>query len=237
MPARYFEQVDAAQAKEHARIVDERGQRPVHAGLFGAGTGGPPGICVVAPDAPGLLAAISAALMLEDLDVTRADAYTRRTPSGQYEAVDLFWVRRAFVESAAPLSEADVPAIASTLTELLSHPGAPSVPARATLAITPGTAETSVRFTENLDSSWLTLELESNDRTGLLLAVTAALFAEGIQIVGSRIRTHGLRVHDRFDLVDADGSAITGTRRQRIELAVLVAVDGPFHGPAGSGRP
>ena len=59
----------------------------------------------------------------------------------------------------------------------------------------------------------------------MLLAVAEALFKEGVQIVGSRIRTGGERVLDRFDLLELDGSRKLGTRLQRIQLAVLAAVD------------
>jgi UTP:GlnB (protein PII) uridylyltransferase len=92
---------------------------------------------------------------------------------------------------------------------------------------TPGAVETSVRFIEPKGTSSLVLELETSDRTGLLLAVTQALFAEGVQIKGSHISTRELRVHDRFELAESDGSPIVGTRLQRIQLAVLVAVDTP----------
>ena len=60
----------------------------------------------------------------------------------------------------------------------------------------------------------------------LLPAITGALFPEGIQIIGSQVTTRGLRVHDRFYVTEADGSRLAGTRLQRIQLAVLAAVDG-----------
>jgi len=227
MPQSYRARFDAAAAREHARIAHERGRRLAHAGLFGKTHGAGPALCVVARDAPGLLASISASLMLEGFDITQADAYTRRLRRGAYEAVDLFWVRRERQDSIVPLTDEDASAVRATLVEVLSGSGSLRPPPRAASGETPGAAETSIRFTEPEAGNWLTLELEANDRTGLLLAVTSALFSEGVQIIGSRIVTRGLRAHDRFDLVESDGSRLAGTRLRRIQLAVLAAVDGP----------
>jgi [protein-PII] uridylyltransferase len=225
MPERYRREFEPAAVRQHARIAAARGARPAHAGRFVSGPGA--GLCVVAPDAPGLLAAISAALMLEGFDITRADAYTRRASEQSYEAVDLFWVRRMSSERSLPLSEEDALAVRNALLELLREGGVGRSPLRSLAGISPGTAETRVRFSEPAGVPWLTLELESNDRPGLLSVVASTLYAEGVQIVGSRIRTHGLRVHDSFDLLEGDGSPIAGTRLQRIQLAVLTAVDDP----------
>jgi UTP:GlnB (protein PII) uridylyltransferase len=230
MPKRYRKEFSLALARQHAHIAASRGSRPIYADLFSGGNLDGPGLCVVAPDSPGLLAVICTGLMLEDLDITRADAYTRRTSNGDYEAVDLFWVRRSPFERPAPLTESDLSAVQSALNELLRH-GQVYRRAHATLlGISPGTSETSVRFCENYDVPWLTLELESNDRPGLLAVITNTLAAEGVQIVESRIRTHGLRVHDSFDIIESDGTCPTGTRLQRLQLAVFSAIDGPHHG-------
>ncbi len=228
MPHRYREQFSRAEIREHARVVLGRGQLPVHAGLCGAGRG-EPALCVVAVDVPGLLSAISASLMLEGFDIDEAEAFTRRASRGKAEAISLFRVRRRRREEWAPLETADVAAVRGTLLEVLGGRDALRLQAQALAGTSPGTAETHVRFLDHPAETRLTLELETNDRTGLLLAVTTALFAEGVQIVGSRVRTHGLRAIGRFDLVEADGDRINGKRLQRIQLAVLTAVDGRRH--------
>ncbi|HMA92238.1 MAG TPA: hypothetical protein VKP30_06105 [Polyangiaceae bacterium] len=53
------------------------------------------------------------------------------------------------------------------------------------------------------------------------------LAVEGVQILDCRIRTHGQRVHDYFDIVESNGTRPSGVRLQRIELAVLVALGRP----------
>jgi UTP:GlnB (protein PII) uridylyltransferase len=125
------------------------------------------------------------------------------------------------------LGDSDIVAVKGTLLELLGKKGPLAPKKRVVVVPTPGSAETSVRFLEHPSEARLTLELDTNDRAGLLLAVSEALFREGVQIVGSRIRTSGARVLDRFDLLELDGSRISGTRLQRIQLAVLAAVDSP----------
>jgi len=229
LPARYSEQFDTDAIRQHAKIARDRRKRPAHAGLFDGGVGGP-ALCVVAADGPGLLAAISASLMLEGFDIIHAEAFTRWSPPTGFEAVDLFWVRR--MDRRGLLGESDVVAVKRTLLELLGKRGPLGPKKRVALAPTPGSAETSVRFLEHPSEARLTLELDTNDRAGLLLAVSEALFREGVQIVGSRIRTSGGRVLDRFDLLELDGSRISGTRLQRIQLAVLAAVDSPGGAPS-----
>jgi [protein-PII] uridylyltransferase len=235
MPERYRQEFDRTTTRQHARVATARNRLPIYADLFPGNSANGPGICVVADDAPGLLAVISTGLMLEGFDIIRADAYTRRTLRGDYEAVDLFWVRRSPPKSDTPLTEEDSLAIRNTLLELVGSGTARKHLELALKGISPGESETRVRFRDIRGVPWLTLELEANDRPGLLAAVTAALASEGIQIIDSRVRTYGLRVHDYFDILGADGSRPTGANLQRIQLAVFSAIDGPFRSASVSG--
>lgn len=226
MPERYQKRFDSIAARNHARIVSLRKGKRAHAETFEFE--GSLVLCVVAPDAPGVLAAISAGLMLTGFDIQRAEAYTRSTDSGA-EAVDFFWIRRyhAVAERAAQvtsLSSRELASILATLSELLEQ-GTAAVQGRPEPILTAGNAEASVRFLEDRDGPTVTLQVETNDRTGLLLTVCNALFAERVQIVGSRIQTLGHRASDQFDLLEADGSELQGTRLQRIKLSVLGAID------------
>lgn len=230
MPERYRQEFGKVSARQHARIAISRGKHPIYVDAFSGTSATGPGICVVAPDAPGLLAVISAGLMLEGFDITRVDAYVRRTSAGEFEAVDLFWVRRASTEQAVTASDEELSALRATLRDLLSSGNIRKHLESAPSGTSPGASETRVQFRYVRGSPWMTLELQSNDRPGLLAVVTAALTAEGVKIIDSRIRTHGLRVHDYFDILESDGSKPSGTRLQRIQLAVLIAVDGPNHG-------
>lgn len=231
MPERYRQEFGRISARQHARTVAERGKQGIIAGTFSGSNAAGPGVCVVAPDAPGLLALISTAILLEGFDITRADAYTRRTPKDTFEAVDLFWVRRRSMGSPAALNAEELASLKSRLNDLVSNGNARNRLLGTLSGISSGASETRVQFKHVRGSPYVTLELESNDRPGLLALVASALATNGVRILDSRIRTHGLRVHDYFDIVDADGTRPTGIRLQLIQLATISAVDGSGHGP------
>ncbi len=239
MPIRYRKRFDWVAARRHAHIAHARGKSRAHADTFERD--GQVVLCVVAPDAPGVLSAISAGILLTGFDIQQAEAYVRRPARSPHEAVDLFWLRRESGNELLSLSAKEVTSILFTLTELLQQGGVLS-PARHSRTTKPDDAETTVRFLERVPEQGpeLTLEVETSDRTGLLATLSAALFAEGVQIVASRIKTSGFRAADQFDLIDADGSQLSGTRLQRVKLGVLAALDqsSPLQGlVGGSERP
>jgi UTP:GlnB (protein PII) uridylyltransferase len=226
MPTRYRESFDGPAVRQHARIAHERAAEPAHVGRFSVDQPGGPALCVVAMDAPGVLAAICASLMVEGFEVMQAEAFTRTNPAGESEAVDLFWVRRVLADQRGPLTEDDALAIRATLVPLLRGEVGMRRRTPKPHKATPAATETALRFVEREEAPWLTLHVHTNDRSGLLLAITSTLLQEKIQITQARIRTDGTRVHDSFDLVQADGTQIPRRRLQRIQLAVLAAIDG-----------
>lgn len=210
----------------HATVVRDRGAAIIHAGLMGPARGASSALCIVADDRPGLLATISAALVLRGIDVLDAEAYTRRTPAGRAEALDLFWVRRADPERRdEPLGADEVGELDRLLADLCEG----RVDAATLLALSPapdkGPVETTVRFHEGADGKLTTLEVETGDRSGLLFALARALHEQGVQIEQSEVKTVGDRVRDRFQLVEVDGSQIAPSRRLAIQVAVLTAVE------------
>jgi [protein-PII] uridylyltransferase len=227
MPASYRKNFDGAAIAVHARLAKSR---PAHAVKVGSFPSGRPGtaLCVVADDRPGLLATISAALVIQRLDVIEAEAYTRREHGRPDEAVDVFWVRHDPPEKrGAPVTAEDIEGLRTTLMGLLegrvdreraSDPGL-------VRPETPSSVETVVRFLEGDDGSFATLEVETGDRSGLLLALAQALFQQRVQIIASQVKTNGVRVFDRFSIVELDGKPIGAPRRLEIQVAVLTAVD------------
>src|SRR5579862_8621497 len=95
MPSRYGVLFDPRTIRRHAGVVFRRGSRPAWAEVWRTLPDGSAALCVVAEDRPGLLSAIAAALVLHRLDVITALVFSRTLPSGECEAVDLVWVRRA----------------------------------------------------------------------------------------------------------------------------------------------
>lgn len=238
LPESYRRNFDGRAMAAHFAIAEARGDELVSVGCFPSSRPGT-ALCVVAEDRPGLLATISASLVLARLDVIEAEAYTRRRPDFTDEAVDIFWVRHDPPElRKEPIGPEHVAQLKSTLAGLLegkldrSRIGEPSRPTQ-----TPSAVETVVRFIEGSDGSFATLEVETGDRSGLLLALSQALFNQRVQIIASQVKTTGTRVFDRFSIVEFDGSPINTTRRLEIQVAVLSAVDPiigqrPSHAPA-----
>lgn len=223
MPKAYRKAFSDAERAAHASIVAARGSQAARVARFEARRGEGWALCVVADDRPGLLATISAALVEAQLDVVDAEAYTRRVPAGRTEAVDVFWVRHSEPERrASPVSEAELLSLEQVLLDLLlgrRDPRATPVPSTGPIGV-----DTIVRFIESEAGDLSTLEVETGDRSGLLLALSNALYALAVQIVGSEVRTKGARVFDRFQITELDGSPIGAERRLAIQVAVISAV-------------
>ncbi len=236
MPESYRKNFDGRAMAAHAALASGCVDL-VNIGTFPSSRPGT-ALCVVAEDRPGLLATISAALVLSRLDVIEAEAYTRKRPGAPDEALDVFWVRHDPPElRGQPVEGEHVEALKKTLIGLLegkldgarvSEPSRPST--------TPSAVETVVRFIEASDGSFATLEVETGDRSGLLLALAQALFKQRVQIVSSQVKTTGTRVYDRFSIVEFDGAPISPTRRLDIQVAVLTAID-PIVGHSATASP
>ena len=211
--------------EDHARLVAERQARPAAVGRFHSRRDlGAEAICVVADDRPGLLATISAALVVEQLDVVHAEAYTRSSGPGRNEAVDVFWVRDQRASGSSTVSDERLARLESTLVDLIEGRQTLSQVPRPRPA--PNTAfQARVRFIEDDDGQLSTLEVETADRSGLLLALAEALFEQKVQIVRSEVHTEKYRVQDRFVLLELDGTAIGPDRRLEIQVAVLRAIE------------
>lgn len=227
LPASYRGNFDQAAIAAHARIARERESAPANIGAFFSNRVPGAAICVVADDRPGLLATISAALVLCGLDVIEAEAYTRRVRGQHDEAVDIFWVRHEDpADHRLGLSQDELLRLSQTLIGLIEgkldrKKADPSGRA----AATPSAKETVVRFIEGEDGTFATLEVETFDRSGLLLALSQALFSQRVQIVGSQVKTRGGRVFDRFHIVEFDNKPISPARRLEIQVAILSAID------------
>jgi [protein-PII] uridylyltransferase len=231
MPPRYRDSFDGVAIREHAAIVGRRAAAAAHVEIWRRLPNGRAIACVVADDRPGLLSLISAALVVQALDVVSAQAYTRALADREgAEAVDFLWLRRD-ADLAMPIRSADAVQLSEVLSGLLTGgltmesvirraKGRPSAP--------PG-ASTRVAFNETSDAGLSVLTVETFDRPGLLLAITLALFKARVQIVGTDVVTSEGRVVDRFTIVELDGAPILRHRRGAVQTAVLTAIDALAH--------
>jgi [protein-PII] uridylyltransferase len=150
---------------------------------------------------------VTAALAAADLDVR--------------DAVVATWADGAVVESftvTGPRPDPDVlrTAIATGLDRPLTWRPAP---------------DTDVDFDGDA-SPWHTVcEVRAADRPALLLDVTAALAAAGVEVVAAGVHADDGLVVDRFDLVGRGGAKLTPADRDRVRRLLH---DGPRR--AGTGR-
>ena len=232
MPARYRELFDGRAAREHSRIVERRAGAPAHAEIWKRLPGGGAVICVVAPDRPGLLSFISAALVVQALDVVAAQVFTRASPDGP-EAVDFFWLQReAAVES--PVLASHASAIESVVAGLMSRELTIESVMRRTgvRPMPPAGSSTRVMFDDSPDAGRTILRVETFDRPGLLLAITQALSRARVQIIASEAQSRDGQVVDQFTLTEFDGTALRDNRRGVLRVEVLSAIDAVSRGEA-----
>jgi [protein-PII] uridylyltransferase len=225
MPPRYRELFDGAAAREHAAIVERRGDSPVHAELWKRLPRGRAVVCVVAADRPGLLSFIAASLVVHGMDVEAAQAFTRETTG---EAVDLFWLRRD-ATLASPVLEADIARVSALLRDLVSGRTTIDEITARTRPEPPADAATRVTFEETEDGGVSVLTVETFDRPGLLLSVTRALYRARVQIIASEATSDGGHVVDRFSIVELDGAPLRANRRGLLQVEVLAAIDALRH--------
>ncbi len=91
-----------------------------------------------------------------------------------------------------------------------------------------------MRFIEDESGALSTLEVETADRSGLLLTITSVLTRSNVQIIASMVNTTGALVFDRFQLREQDGAFIGPKRRRQIQQAVLAALGLASFGPVAA---
>jgi [protein-PII] uridylyltransferase len=224
MPSHYGERFDLGAAREHAAIAERRRSGVVHAEIWRSLPGGVAAVCVLADDRPGLLSFVSAALVVNGLDVEAAQAFTRATDPP--EAFDVFWLRRDRGIKASVMP-GDIVRIAETLQELVTGRKTIEDVAREAerrRTEVPPAGSTRVAWVRG-DAGETVLTVETFDRPGLLLAITSALFRARVQIVSSEATVKRGRIVDRFTLVEFDGAPLRAGRHGTLQVEVLGAID------------
>ncbi|MDB4933137.1 MAG: [Protein-PII] uridylyltransferase [Labilithrix sp.] len=231
MPERYLLSNAPDAICAHARVALDRTRerRAVQAALVPSRHPEVSELCVVAEDAPGLLARIAAAITASRLEVLGAQVYSRKVGSTT-EAVDLFWVRDARgnadgVAQAMPRLLRDLESLCSGATsadELLQDRIGTASPWRER----PSPAVLSEVVVDDRASPGHTVvEVFAKDRPGLLYSLARAMHELGLGIALSKINTEGTKVADVFYVNELDGSKVApGPRFKAIRDALLAAV-------------
>jgi [protein-PII] uridylyltransferase len=225
LPNDYRDRFNEQQVVIHHATADRRRRtgHAVAASLFPWNEPGTRALCVVAEDRPGLLSKLSRALTQLGCDVDSALAFTRSPGSGlAAEAVDFFFIRSTLTDSAGGTFDESTVSAFVALTEQILNEDSDSAPP--ILPLPHQVSDTTVRFLEDKKGALTVLEVETSDRSGLLWALTRALYQENVQITASKISTVNGRVHDRFVLSELDGTSIGAERRLVIQVAVLTAL-------------
>jgi [protein-PII] uridylyltransferase len=226
MPRSYREVFDRGAIEAHAAIVERRGAGSTRVELWRELPERLVAVCVVADDCPGLLSRISAAFVAHEIDVVGAQAFCRRRPDSQVEAVDFFWVRRRSETGATlPLRSADIANFSDTLDALVRGRANFDRAAQFARAVRAVGDSTRVRFECDERAGQTVLTVEGPDRPGLLYAIAEALFRERVQIVHSEVSTHAGRVLDRFSLTELDGAPVHRARLLGLQTTVLGAIE------------
>ncbi len=178
---------------------------------------------VVALDAPGLFAKVAGVLALNGGSILGATAHTRSDDV----AVDTFTV--VTPDGASPSwwarVEGDlVDAVAGRLA-LRARVAKRARQEQRRLDRLPD-VETSVSVQEDESGSASVLEVRTQDRVGVLFAITDALAELELDIVVARIQTMGHEVVDVFTVRDGDGNPLTADHATEVELGVTAALDG-----------
>ncbi|MFO0587586.1 MAG: [protein-PII] uridylyltransferase [Polyangiaceae bacterium] len=217
----------------HGEVVRKHAQNLVSVSLVPSRHPGAAEICVVAPDQPGLLAKITAALAASRLEVHAAQIYSRRVdgapPEAEFQAVDIFWVRdrgdgvSGVARSVAKLS-ADITSLltgAKDAVELAQKRYQGSL-RRATPKV-----RTQVTVDDRASRTHTVIEVFAEDRPGLLFAIAETLYELGLSIAVAKINTEGTRVADVFYVSEGrDGAKVSPSRTPEVKSRILGVLQG-----------
>jgi [protein-PII] uridylyltransferase len=244
---RLFTQLTPRQAARHARLVAvaRAAEPPVAIEVHCWPLKGHSEVAIVAPDAPGVLAAIAGALTASRVDVLGAvlghvdlvgggagvgpgDGEARRL------VTDVFYVRD-LKGAAIPEDDARWQRLLGDLRALLGGPPDPAevatliarrrpssgMPKR----VTPGVV-TEIRLDD--DSAQATIiEVATRDRMGVLYAITHTLAELGLDISLAKVSTEGERVSDVFYVTRGGRRVTDEAERAHLIEQLRAAVDEP----------
>ncbi|MDX1510510.1 MAG: [protein-PII] uridylyltransferase [Nitriliruptorales bacterium] len=177
---------------------------------------------VVARDTPGLFAKVAGVLALHGGSVVTADAFT----SGAGLAVDTFVVAPPDHATASwwLRVEGDVAEAIAGRMALRARVRRKAADEQRRLARLPD-VQTSVRTADDPAGQATVLEVHTQDRVGVLYAITAAMAELHLDIVMARIQTMGNEVVDSFFVTGSEGLPLDEAHVEELVLAVTAALD------------
>jgi [protein-PII] uridylyltransferase len=186
---------------------------------------------LAAVDTPGLLAEVTGVLHANRIDVVDAAIYSRDpAPDEEPEALDIFRVRDGY--GRAVTDETKWKKIRTDLEAVLSG----QVPVETLVALRPNAGSvvawrtpavpTEIKIDNDVSRECSVIEVITEDRPGVLYAISRTLFVEGLDIHRSKIATEANRAVDTFYVrTKATNEKVTAPARiQEIKQALLAAL-------------
>ena len=164
-------------------------------------------VTVVAPDRPGLLAAVTGVLALHGCNVLRASIGS----AGEHGAVEAFDIEPAF-DRAPDWDGVEAQLVAALDGQLDLEAALASQEATYARGRRPAAAHApriAVRLDERTSELATILEVRAPDRRGVLHRITAALADAGLDVVAALVDTLGHEVVDTFYVRDRDGNKLS----------------------------
>jgi [protein-PII] uridylyltransferase len=208
LPDRYFAEQEADTIASHVRLMRTREGRcamavtPSERGTFSE-------LVVIADDQPGLLAEIAGVLYANRIDVLDAAIYCRDpTPTKPGEAVDIFRIRKE--PDGALTEENRIEALRRDMDSVLSgqatveslvakRPKSSALYQRAK----PQVKATEVNIDNDASRAFTIVEVFTEDKPGVLYAITHTLTEQGLDIHRSRVGVAADQVADIFYVRDS----------------------------------
>ncbi len=221
LPASYPLAFDAEAMARHRRLLDAR---ETAVDWAPGAADGYLDVTVVAPDRPGILAAVTGVLALHGLDVHDAAAYTR--VDGM--ALEAYRIADPFgrVGDAAGREVVDRDVVAGLsggldLDERVKSRAA-TYAARRRRGSAPQAAE--VVFDPGASDFATVVEVHADDEIGLLYRICRTLFTLGLNVRLAKVATIGERVVDTFYLLTDLGEPLDAEESERLKAALLAVL-------------
>jgi [protein-PII] uridylyltransferase len=221
-PDRYFAENTARRISSHIQLIRARRARKENSIIDVSHQRrlGVTEMVVVALDTPGLLAEVTGVLHANRIDVVDAAIYSREAAAAgeAAEALDIFRVRDGMGSSVTDEARwrkirGDLESVLSgrvkVETLVSSRSRTDSIAAWHTPEV-----PTELKIDNNVSRDFTVVEVITEDRPGILYAITKTLFSDGLDIHRSKIATEANRAVDVFYVRDkATGEKITDPAR------------------------
>ncbi len=238
MPDRYFFSTPEADIPGHFELVRQFAEEPVVTQVVHFPEREFSEFTVVARDQPGLFSKLAGVLTASGMNIVTAQI----TTSNRGVALDVFRVshlERSAIAASADRWERIQIAVGNVIAgeldveQLIAAAQRPSILSR---RVVPRVG-TTVEIDNRVSDDYTVVDIYTQDRVGVLFAITNALYHLGASIHLAKITTNVDQVLDVFYITDASGEKISDAQElERIRTTVLAALQPPPAETEGPGK-